>query len=188
MTATEDIETQRSEAAVEKARLEMEAAAEMQSLHSKTEAARLAVEEAQAMLAQAKQDYLVCELAELNAHNHYEMQITPHRALLERTAPTMLKQFLNELRGMQSRLRGRNVVHTALPKYPKEQAEALNARWEQQELIREFHDLLRNTAAEMEVMLTESVDLAEAAQTIVDKRQAISTARVLAQRAGVDLN
>lgn len=188
MTVTEDIEAQRSEAAVEKARLEMLATEEMAERIAETQKARLAVDESQATLAQAKQDYLVCELAELNAHYRYEAQIAPHRALLERTAPTMLKQFINELRGIEARLRGRNVIHTALPKYPEEQKQALAARWSQQELIREFHDLLRSTASEMNAMLNEPVDLGDAARTIVEKRQAINTARVLAQRAGVDLN
>lgn len=188
MTATEDIETQRSEAAVEKARLEMEAAEECGKLHAQTEQARLAVEEAQAMLAQANQDYLVCELAELNAHNHYEMQIAPHRALLNRTAPTMLKQFLHDLHGQQQRLRGRTIITPELPWYPEEQKQVLDARWREQEIIREYHDLLRETANAINTLLTAPLDLSDVAQQVQRHRQAIANARMIALRSGVNLN
>lgn len=182
------LEEQRDQAASELARLETEAADTLDALRAKKDASKRSVEELTAMLAEAKRDYLTAEIAELNAHNQFQSQMAPHRTLLEQTAPTMLRQFISELMGYQARLRGRNVVMGELPKYPKEQEAVLGARWEQQKVIAAWHDMLRESIAAMNEMLHAPVNVHEASEEINRRRQSLNSTRILASRAGVDLN
>lgn len=183
-----ETETKRQEAVEQLAAIEQEAAKSLDALHAATCTAKASVEELAALLMQAKQDYLVSELAELNAHNRFQALLAPHRAYLEQTAPTILKQFLNELRGSMSRLRGRSVVTPPLPRHPKDQADALNARWQEQQALVEYHDLLRSTADAIGALLYDAIDPIEASREIMVKRQQIQMAQAMAQRAGVNLN
>lgn len=187
----DDIEQKREAVYSELLQWQNKANEELSALRRASDDARAAVQEATAMLVQAKQDLLMAELAELNAFNCFESKLAPRRAYLEQTAPTMIKAFLAELIGHQARLRNRNIQTPDVPDLHGElrkQTPILNERWKQTEILREWQTLLRDTTEHMRALLREAVDVKEAAAIVVEKRGIISRAYVAASQAGVALN
>lgn len=189
----EELQGQREHAAEVLATFEREAAETLPALARKVEQAKAALDKAQQVVADCKRDFLLAELAQIEAANRIESGMAQSRTILHDSAPACVSEYLAELLDYYSRIRrsSEQLPEIKGDEVPgnfsagHEQRKRLIERWEHTLAVREFHQLVRDTIAIVKAMFAQPLTAEQAAKETESHRRVIAKAQ---KAAGIVLN